>query len=428
MKNFHFIIIVGFLLISLSNCNKNNNDDPPLVECINSSFADTLAIKLKPAYIEEDNKGNIIILGNNDGVIKVVRLNSDGELQWTKEYPQLQGKEQGLVFIDENSFFVKTSTNHYEYELSDHFYNNMWIRNSNMLDSNNNYIPTYELSGLIQPKLQLENTNTTYLTKVGSEGEILWSKEFSGDACNGDSFYKIDQNNYLMLTSEFYGPYYELITYNGHTDTCDHPYDRNKRTVYKIDSDGEIIWSTVIDNVFDFSYYTPDIPEYQQSITQNNDRIYVNTINNTYELSSSGNLLQNFQPHYNYQGNSTYHMVKASKEENFFYGELPKEYNYVNTKYLMKYNVNLNQIQWEKTAFTDILQISSYPDESIFILGYDNTDIFIEKYNIQGDLLWHKSHYGRKIKAACNGGVIIASRSYPEGMLVLIKTNENGDY
>jgi len=144
MKNsFLFVLSALLLSILLSNC-KNKNNDAFTFECINSSFTDTIAIQLKPTYLEEDNKGNIIVLGSFDDVVKIIKFNAQGELLWQKSYPQLQGKEQGLVYIDENSFFIKTSTNHYEFELSANGYQNIWKKNGNMLDANNNYIPTYE--------------------------------------------------------------------------------------------------------------------------------------------------------------------------------------------------------------------------------------------------------------------------------------------
>jgi len=429
MKNFTLVIAIGVFLLLMSNCKKTNN--PNSIDCINSSFSRTFDIKIIPSYIEVDNKGNIILLGNNKETIKVVRLNPDGELLWQKEYPQLLGKENGIVYIDENSFFIKTSTNHYEFELSPIYYENVWIKNSNMLADDNNYIPTYEITGLIQPKLQLENTNITYLSKISSDGEILWTNEFNGDACNGDSFYRIDQNNFLFLTSEYYGPYFELIIHDGHMDTINHPNDRNKRTVYKINDDGDIIWNTEINNIFNVSWDYYPYPAYEQSITLNQNRIIVNTLNNTYELSLSGELTSSFQPEYNFQGNWTYFMVGASETENYFFGDPHTHTNYNIDNYLMKYNVETHQTIWQKRQLSFPIHISSYPNKGLLMMDYNS---IIEKFDNTGESVWQREipsttwNLGSCIKATCDGGVIFAQTSNTLDKLFIIKLDEFGEY
>ena len=434
MKNFPLLVLAGLLLLILaSNCN-NKKTDPNAFECINSSFMATLPIQFKPTYIEEDNKGNIIILGSFDAVIKIVKLNAQGELLWQKEYLQIIGEEQGLVYIDENSFLIKTSTSQYEYELSNHLYENIWIKNSNMLDASNNYIPTYELySG--QPELQLPNSNKTYLSKINADGAVLWTKEFKGDACNGNSFFRLDHNNFLLLTSEFYGPYYEIVDYNGHVDTITHPNDRNKRIVYKIDNDGGIRWSTEVDNIFNV-HWDPaggyDLG-FQHSITQNGDRVIINTLNNTYELSKDGNLLQSYQPQYNNQGNWTYYMEKASETENYFFGELHTNDSFIEERYLLKYDMDSKQTVWEKKPVQFPMQISSYPNKSLFTAIYGTNFYSIEKFNPDGELLWKKeipkSYWSEiNIKASCNSGVIVAIYDSSTEKLKIIKANENGEY
>lgn len=433
MKNFPLLVLVSLLVSMLAlNCN-NKKTDPHAVECINSSFMEILPIQFKPTFIEEDNKGNIIIMGNFDFIIKIVKLNAQGEMLWQKEYPQLNGEAQGLVYIDENSFLIKTSTSQYEYELSNYTYENVWIKNSNLLDANNNYFPTFELT-TGQPKLQLPNSNKTYLSRINADGAVLWTKEFKGDACNGNAFYRLDHNNFLFLTSEFYGPYFEVIEHNGHIDTITHPNDRNKRFVNKIDSDGVIQWSTEIDNIFNV-HWDPaggyDLG-FQHSITQNGDKITVNTLNNTYELSSSGKLLKSYQPAFNFQGNWTYYMEKAGKTENYFFGVLHTHDSHIEERYLLKFDLTTKQTVWEQEYAFFPMQISSYPNKGFITSVYGNPSFVIEKYTTDGELLWQTEIENSlgiiTSEAACNGGAIVAKYEYAAEKLVIIKTNEDGEF
>lgn len=442
MKNAFLTLLAGILLLVLANsCNKTSTTNPGTVECINSSFIDTLEIGVKPTYVEEDNKGNITILGNNKGVIAVVRLNAEGELQWHKEYPQLQGKEQGLVYVDENSFLIKTSTRHYEYELHEYGYYSVWIQNGIMLDSSNNYLNTYEIIQSYQPKLQLPNTNTSYLTKISSHGNILWTKEFLGDYCNGNSLYRIDQNNFLFLTSDLFGPYFELIDHADYNnDTVSWPFDKNKRTVYKINNEGGVIWSTEINNIFSTEKLFPkDISTtyYRHAISKNGERIIINTKNTTHELSESGVILKSYQPRYNFQGNNTWLMAKADETANYFLGVLRTHDNPGQEYYLMKYDVAQNQTIWLTNEFNYPYQISSYPDKGfIFYTFHGSSENYsISKFNTNGNEVWNKVietpnfETGiRTITAACNGGAIIAMSDYLDEKIIIIKTNENGEY
>ncbi len=419
-----FLLIITFFLI-IYGC-KKDEDSHEEPECSNTSFFSTFDIEFDPKYIEEDSEGNIYVLGRSDSIISVLKVNDIGEKLWFKKYDELTGLEQGLVIIDENSFFVKTSTSQYKYE-DPVIVGDIWIKNGFILDSGNNYIPTYELTGTIQPKLRTEYTNLTTLNKISSEGELLLTKEFDGDACNGNSFYKIDNDNFLMLTSEFYGPYFEFIIYDGHIDTIDHPNDENNRTVYKINNNGDIIWETEIENIFNVSFEAPMVKFFQQSITQNNDRIYVNTLNNTFELSLTGEILTSFQPKYNFQANWTYFMEKVNSTDNVFFGNVFDQQSKYN--YLLKYNSELNEIEWERTQFSDVIQISTNSNrEEIFVHGYDDTHRFIKKYNDQGELVWHQIVYCNIIKSACNGGMIFAKEDSSSDKITVVKTDEDGNY
>jgi hypothetical protein len=430
-KKFLFISAALLALLLASNC-KNKNNDTETFECVNSNFINTLTLQLTPTYVEEDSKGNILVLGHFDQLVKIAKFDTQGELLWQKEYPQLQGKEQGLVYIDENTFFIKTSTNHYEYELSANGYENIWIKNSNMLDASNNYIPTYELySG--RPKLQLPNSNKTYLSKISADGAVIWTKEFKGDACNGNSFFRIDNNNFLFLTSEFWGHYYELIEHNGIADTVNYPNNRNRRTVYKIDNNGEVIWSTEIENIFNVNWdpggdYSHG---FQHSITQSNDRITVNTLNNTYELSASGELVKSYQPAFNFQGNWTFFMERATETENYFFGEKHTANSVLAERYLLKYNLVSQQTTWKKMNAQFPLQLSSYPNKG-FISSFYGIPFTIKKFDNDGHELWQtevQNSWGTLIiKAACNGGAIIAKYDNEKEEFILIKTNEDGVY
>jgi hypothetical protein len=284
------------------------------------------------------------------------------------------------------------------------------------------------------PMLQQPNTNNTYLTKFDAEGDIIWSKEFEGDYCDGNSFYRIDHNNFLFLTSSFFGPYYELIEHNGSVDTIDAPNDKNKRTLFKIDAEGNVIWTTVIDNVFEMAKAGEDFYfTIQQSLTVNKDRIIVNTLNNTFELTHDGTLTKSFQPAYNYQGNNTYYMIRASDDENYFFSQVHNYYDpnpHFNSLY--KYNLTTNQTVWENDKTYFPMHIKSNENGELFAMS-DQGIFVIEKYNNIGQVLWRKEferNMGERtaLTSSCNGGVIMAKYEFDKEKLVVFKTNAMGDY
>jgi hypothetical protein len=434
------ILSLGFLLavISLS-CNKTNSSDPQVFDCINNTFVDSSDLKIKPTYIEEDNKGNITILGNYNETITIARFDANGVLLWHREYPQLQGREQGLAYVDENAFLIKTSTRHYEYELSEKSYENVWIKNGMWRHNSKEYVDTYEL-GDMQPKLQLPNTNTSYLTKIGADGNIIWTKEFKGDFCTGNSFFRVNRNDFLFLTSEFYGPYWELVDHEGIVDTITYPNDRNKRTVYRIDGEGNTVWSTEIKDVFELTRLYEGSDSYynlRHAISQNGDRILVNTFNETFELSLSGELIKSFQPMYDYPTNHTWHMLKADEQSIYFLGIVDTSEIFNEDRvYTIKYDIATGNISWENRTYYMPFNVSSYPGKSLISYTLTGHDYFyLKKTNINGQEVWNKNipkpgqdYNVSALKTSCNGGAILAITYYNYEKLVLIKTNSFGEY
>ncbi|MFA5419186.1 MAG: hypothetical protein WC341_12080 [Bacteroidales bacterium] len=431
MKNIFPILLALFVIAIFSQCKKSNPSTNPEITCINTSFVDTLGINFNPQFIEEDNQGNIIILGSAEDVIKLVRLNADGELQWQKDYPQIQGKPQGLVFIDENSFFIKSSTSHYEYELSEHYYADLWKQVGYMLDSSNTYIPFYEFwSG--NPYLHVESSNQTYLTRIDAEGDIIFTKQFIGDACDGESFFRVNSNDFLFLTSEIGNTNFEIISWDGFVDTIAHVSDKNKRTVYRIDSDGNIIWSTPIEHIFNPAWAESSIYQYRQGITQNGNRIIVNTSYNTFELTLTGEVVNEYQPLYNNHANWTYSMVNADASSNYFFSIVSTFDASVAQTVLFKYDVINNETLWQKNNYP-VQNMCSGPNGNLIMHVLNQELNSLIKLNEKGEELWSGDMpdelWGGTFSSACNGGALLAFplESAPD-KIVVVKTTENGEF
>lgn len=422
-------IVVLIFVLTQTTCKKPNDNEN--TGCYDSKFLQEHSIKIRPTYINEDNKGNILILGNWDNIIQIVKLDGDGNLIWHKSYPELKGKEHGLTFIDENAFFINASTDVYEYTLSNNLYENAWINNGIYLNESNNYVDAYELGDII-PQLQNPNTNKSFLTKINTDGNIVWTKEFDGCYCEGNSLYRIDQNNFLFLTADFFGPYFELVEYDGKVDTINAPDNKNNRVLYKIDAEGNTNWSTTINDVFEVAKAGDDFYyNIRHSVTLNNDRILVNVLTNTYELTLDGVLFNEFQPIYNYQGNHTYYMIKAASDENYLFSTVNNKDSF-HFYSLYKYDVKSHQVIWENDKSYFPIQISSTNTGELLTLSYQNK-LTLEKFNSEGTKIWQKefessSGLNKAMTASCNGGALLAVYDTHNQKIAVYKTDASGNY
>ena len=169
-----------------------------------------------------------------------------------------------------------------------------------------------------------------------------------------------------------YGPYYEIKNQTGgNNDTVQWPFNKNRRTVYKINDQGEVLWSTEITDIFAADkIYLNDESDFQQAVTQNGDRFLINTLNTTHELSATGQLIRSFQPAYNFEGNHTVHMVKADESSHYFFCKVVTHDNTEGELVMIKYDVAQRQTVWKKNDFYYPYQISSHDDKSFFTFTY----------------------------------------------------------
>lgn len=414
MKTKHLFTLIRtliLLLIITTGCKKNNTENPE-DNCSQTTFQVTLdETEFKVVDLCEDNDGNIILLGHNQTQNKILKLNSLGEMVWSKIVENTSNPKE-VVTQSDNSIIVLFATDPVKTDC-DVLYDHGWVQNAE--DFGEFCLATYEL-GLTLCYTYLGEME---LIMFDSTGNKLWSKDFPEIYTDGNSLMHSGEN-IVLLTAELSGkqPEYTFNNQGEFTDTINYPYTRNSINVYNISKEGEIIWKSSfgeIKNLPGLDEFFPNV-----SIVEVEDGFIIKTYNEILTIDNYGTMITRNKVIPDYCDNQTY-LITSIDQQNYLLSGFYKIMNGFiieeGVPYTEMRNLN-NETIWRKEMLMNIVD--------------GNQDGFITKgqsginfHNNSGDYKFSISLYNSTCaKLSYFGGVIIAE--FNDSKTIITKTDANG--
>ena len=414
------LLLLSFSLLLLFACGKDDKpDENPItpVPCSSLTFQTTINSTLIPVSITEDYNKNIIVLGTENGVTKVLKIDSAGGLVWKKDFSNVDGKPARIIALSDNSLVFATKLFNKKEYFAVNGYNSIWIQNGyNRLGCKK----SYELGNDDNNYHVKSGTN---LVKINSKGDVQWTKKI--DRCFGDanSLQKYSDQSFVLLTMKFYGKIPEPI-YDGNgvfQDTVNYSLDSNIIYLSKFASDGKLYWQIEVDHVFNMQYDSLPtalgigitsseivIQADRELISIDNGgtivkREQMNNTNCTYELCSIGAIGNDVFISGNYidYANPFWHYTLKRMDGSNGWGVEPNE---------------IIEDVGQKNIITRELIFNS--NENYYKLKY---------YSTQGTLIWqYTSVKDYACTFNCKEGITIAEQK--SGGLLITRTDDSGNF
>ena len=418
MKIILLLILSLFLLLSA--CDKDEKPDvnPVIsISCNSQIFQTTINSTLIPVSITEDYNKSIIILGTENGMTKVLKIDSVGGLVWKKDFSSVVGKPASIIVLSDNSLVFATKLNNKHEYFAGFGLNNVFIQNG------------YNRSAC-EKSYELGSDNDNYhiksgtnLVKLNTNGNTEWTKEI--DRCYGDgnSLKQYGNNSFVLLTMKFYGRIPNVIyDANGmFQDTVNYSMDSNMIYLSKYSSDGKLNWQTEVNHVYNMQYNS--LPT-SLGIGITSSKIVVQSNRELISIDNGGTVVKREQMN---NSNCSYELcsIGTIAQDVFISG------NYMDNIY--------PYVHFDITKMDGSISWSVEPHEIIEDIGKKNIvtrefvinsngDYYILKYySPQGTLLWqYTSVEDYCCTFNCKEGITIAEQK--SGSLQITRTDDSGNY
>jgi len=246
-------ILLSLVLLTLFACIKPDKpyfEEDPVSGCRSSKFQVNINSTLIPCSGFFKNP-NFFILGEDQGVTKVLKLDSIGDIVWEKSFPNISGTASSIIVLNNNEPVIVTKENDMKIPLSTTSFSNVWVQNG--------YIdyptcqPFYEL-GSSDSSFRI--TSKTNIVCLNVDGSIKWSKSldhsFGGNNCLQDFM----NTDIMVVTMKIQGKVPDFVyDANGvFQDTVNYSMDSNMVYITDYTLSGAQLWQIVVPNVFNNSY------------------------------------------------------------------------------------------------------------------------------------------------------------------------------
>jgi len=417
MKKVLLVLLVGILVAQ--SCKKDKEDIEEevvtITYCSKQKFQTTIADMMKPVSIIEDDSNNIIILGEKQGEICLIKVDTLGAEIWNKSFPDIPGIASEVIALDDNSILISSYINN-ETETIPPVVTNVWLgRVFSLLEACE---MNYQLGDADGYSVKSE----MYLTRLDRNGSLLWTNTYNECLGNGNSIIRNSKGDINMATIKLKGRYPELVyDSNGvFQDTVNYFFDKNIVFLYEISKEGNTVWKKEFNNIynraFDELFATIEIQE-------TNDNILLKTEKNTFFLTSSGDIEGKYINHEDYCNNKN--KVLCADANTVLVSGVNIRHDsilYLVFNYYIQRLDNSQGISWE--IETDDVLLDNYDD--IFItLSSDST--VISMYKNDGIKQWNSSIISSPTSIInCIKGVSTVMSS--NGQLIITRTNAEGEF
>ncbi len=415
MKKLLFLLSL-FILFTFA-CEKTdkdyNNEHPPYI-CHPLKFQVNINSTLIP-HSSFFFGPDMYILGEDQGVTKVLKLDSAGNLLWTKSFPNIPGTPASIIVgVNGEPVFV-TKEADVKIPLSTTSVSNVWVQYG--YTGYSNCQPFYEL-GSSDSSYTIKSK--THIVRLHVDGSIRWSKSLDYSFGGNNCLRHLVNDEIVVITMKIQGRVPEFVyDANGvFQDTINYPMDSNIVYITNYKSDGAQVWQIAVPNVFNNSY-----SEVSPSLSFGwQQKYYIKSAKNLIKLSTNGYVESRESFDSQHCNQSATSMIKEHLISLFsgWYKEidtltgLPQTFNYVKrTDYGKTWSISSKDL------------LVDYGDRRFVTLSEDSTQINV--YDFLGSLKWS---YNCSKYVACGfnfvDGLFIAEQK--GGKLQVTNTDINGNY
>lgn len=251
MKNLFVIIIIGLIIVQ--SCKKVDPQDNPIAtqSCSKAKFQTSITDYMTPCSITEDGDNNILVLGNKEGKISLLKIDTLGAVVWNKSYPNLSGIATKVIVLNDNSIVISSFQNNIIEPIPNlPDINSVFIQISNFLIMGCN--PIYKLGNIDGYTIK----SKSFVTKLDKDGNTLWTNSYDEEIGYGKSILKNNNGNINLVTMKLKGRV-PILVYDNlgvFQDTINYPENDNIVNVYELDKNGNLIWEKEIQNIYNRGY------------------------------------------------------------------------------------------------------------------------------------------------------------------------------
>ena len=403
--------VLGLLLFVLAGCQKGNNSANPS-GCSASSYQTVIdEPDFSPVDIAEDDAGNTFVVGTNTQQTMLIKLNSSGNVVWSKSLSVGHTPAELLTLSDHSILLLFK-----EGIVRDYFENtpdNILIQIG--IDGTDNCKAIYHLGSTGCFTIDGKVT----ILRIDKNGNQVWSKEFSGNYINGNSILRNNKNSFALLTTNLYGKQPDYIyDNNGIVTKASFPLDSNSLNIYNISYEGNILQKNRISNIFNSSWSDSFWPPV--SLVKLDDKLVVKSIHYLIYINSSGIETKRINLHPVFCNNMLLRMVPLNGSSYIVNGSY-SQFTTIETPFPYTQKMNSDgDIVWQ---VDESLLLKDGRDNSFITSSYSE----VQFYDSNGKLKWTLNGVNTDcIMINCNRGITFASTV--NNKLILTRTDQNGKF
>ena len=393
-----------------------------IVKVLDSSVDDNGNLYITGSFsgsvdVDASDTSNSIITANGLDDIFVLKLNSEGELIWVKQFGGNNDDVAKGITIHNNYVYitgyfnatVNFDSNNSSFQLTSNGNNDIFILKLNASgsvvwvkqqggvlndeclaittdDNGNVYTTGYFWSTAdFDPSnnefnLTSSGQQDVFISKLNSEGELVWVKQIESFFGLYGNDIKIDSQGNVFTAGFFYGntdfnPSSETnyVDANGFSDGF----------ILKLNESGEFVWVKTLQGYDDGEDYGGEVLLNKINIDSNDDIILTGSFNNSIDLDPSDGL--NIKTS---NGNYDAFLVKLNADGSTNFG---KQIGGIGNDFLRDHQIGNNNTILFTGRFEQTVEFDS--GNSYALTSYGSSDIFLSKLNTSGEFVYAK-HFG----------------------------------
>ncbi len=415
MKKLLFLLSLFVLFIfACEKTDKDYNNEKPVYVCHSLKFQVNINSTMTPRSTFFSGS-DMFILGDDQGVTKVLKLDSAGNLAWTKSFPNISGTPSSIIVRSNGEPVFVTKETDVKIPLSTTSISNVWVQNG--YTDYSSCHPFYELGSSDSSYSIKSKTN---IVRLNADGSIKWSKSLDYSFGGNNCLQHLINDEIVVITMKIQGRVPDFVyDANGvFQDTINYPMDSNIVYLTNYTPDGMQMWQIEVPNVFNNSYteISPNLSFGWYSA------FFIKSAKDLITVTTNGYVVSRESFDSNHCAQSATSMIKEHSISLFsgWYKEtdtitgLPQYFNYIKrTDFGKTWSISSKDLLVDRSK------------ERFVTISEDSTQINV--YDFAGSLKW--SYACSKFVSCgfnCAEGLFIAEQK--GGKLQIKNTDINGNY
>lgn len=286
MKKALLLFVILSFVFSFSSCKKEK------ASSVFPGYVDGLLIEMDYQLSDLTPDKGVVIAGYKNEVPCLLRVNSDGFLMWKKEFPQIQGQLTGIAITDQ-AIYISSSVDE-----------SIWTGYDSTYNCAHGFFYTYQIkfcelryeySSSFDFVPNIEVNGTSYLNKISLNGAYELSKSFEGNTIlnsnNNDVLSTYENGDLAFMCLDHYGYIPEELVMSpiyDRVDSVKYHTSKDQVNLFRLDADGNTIWTRAIDQIQTNFYLSEYKPVYNYNIRTSEDYTAVSLNNKVVIFNNNG--------------------------------------------------------------------------------------------------------------------------------------------